>query len=194
MTTKVNMNGQARKSLAEQIDRLDSMLDGLADGLNDAIAAAVKDAVGMAVQQAVQAVMREMLTSPELLARLGAAVPAAAPGQENAPKAKASWKRRWLGVYKTLAGRLNAGRSWCGRRLEGVRRSAYGVWGQVQVLARFRNQVVVAAGVGLTVGATAYMAGPWLSAAAGGIGGFAASLAVQLGLALRRLLAAVPAQ
>jgi hypothetical protein len=28
-------NGQVRKSLASQIDRLDTMLDGLADGLND---------------------------------------------------------------------------------------------------------------------------------------------------------------
>jgi hypothetical protein len=194
MTTKVNMNGQARKSLAEQIDRLDAMLDGLADGLNDAVAAAVKDAVGMAVQQAVQAVMREMLTSPELLARLGAAVPAAAPAEEKTPKAKASWKRRWFGVCKTLAVGLSAGRIWCGRLLEGVRTRACGVWGQIQVLARFRNQLLVAAGIGMTVGAAAYLAGPWLSAAAGGIGGFAASLAVQLGLSLRRLLAAIPVQ
>jgi hypothetical protein len=194
MTTKVNMNGQARKSLAEQIDRLDAMLDGLADGLNDAVAAAVKDAVGIAVQQAVQAVMREMLSSPELLARLGAAVPAAAPAQKKTPKAKASWKHRWLGVCKTLAVGLSAGRLWCGRRLEGVRTRAYGVWGQIQVLGRFRNQLLVAAGIGMTVGAATYMAGPWLSAAAGGIGGFAASLAVQLGLSLRRLLAAIPVQ
>jgi hypothetical protein len=28
-------NGQVRKSLASQIDRLDAMLDGLADGLSD---------------------------------------------------------------------------------------------------------------------------------------------------------------
>jgi hypothetical protein len=33
MTTMTN--GQVRKSLASQIDRLDVMLDGLADGLND---------------------------------------------------------------------------------------------------------------------------------------------------------------
>src|SRR5450631_1160376 len=104
MTMKATMNGQARKSLAEQIDRLDAMLDGLADGLNDAIAAAVKDAVGIAVQQAVQVVMREMLNSPELLTRLGAAVPVAAPAQENALKPKGSWKQRWFGVCKTLAG------------------------------------------------------------------------------------------
>jgi hypothetical protein len=194
MTTKVNMNGQARKSLAEQIDRLDSMLDGLADGLNDAIAAAVKDAVGIAVQQAVQVVMREMLNSPELLTRLGAAVPVAAPAQEKAPKAKVSWKRRWLGVCKTLAVRLNAVRLWCSRRLQGARSQASGLLQQARLLGRFRNQMLVAAGIGMTVGVMAYMAGPWLSAAAGGVGGFAASLAVQLGLSLRRLLAAVPAQ
>ena len=35
MTTKTITNGQARKSLAEQLDRLDTMLDGLSDGLND---------------------------------------------------------------------------------------------------------------------------------------------------------------
>ena len=29
MTTKLNTNGQARKSLSDQIDRLDMMLDGL---------------------------------------------------------------------------------------------------------------------------------------------------------------------
>jgi hypothetical protein len=194
MTMKATMNGQARKSLAEQIDRLDAMLDGLADGLNDAVAAAVKDAVGLAVQQAVQAVMRGMFTNPELLARLGAAVPAAAPAPEKTLKAKLSWRRRWLGVCKTLAVRLNAARIWCGRRLEGVRCQAFGVWRQVRTLGRFRNQLLVAGGIGVTVGAAAYLAGPWLSAAAGGVGGFAASLAVQLGLTLRRLLAAVPAQ
>ena len=138
--------------------------------------------------------MREMLTSPELLARLGTAVPAAAPAQEKTPKAKASWRRRWLGVCKTLAVRLNAARIWCGRRLESVRRQAFGVWRQVRRLGRFRNQLLVAAAIGVTVGAAAYLAGPWLSATAGGVGGFAASLAVQLGLTLRRLLAAVPAQ
>jgi hypothetical protein len=35
MTAKTNANAQVRKTLADQIDRLDAMLDGLADGLND---------------------------------------------------------------------------------------------------------------------------------------------------------------
>ena len=37
MTVTMQTNGQVRKSLAEQIDRLDGILDGLADGLNEAV-------------------------------------------------------------------------------------------------------------------------------------------------------------
>jgi hypothetical protein len=33
--TTTTTNGRTRKSLAEQIDRLDAILDGLADALND---------------------------------------------------------------------------------------------------------------------------------------------------------------
>ena len=55
-------NGRQRKSLAEQIDRLDSVLDGLADGFNEAVATAVKETV--------HAVLSEVLSNPELLARL----------------------------------------------------------------------------------------------------------------------------
>jgi hypothetical protein len=40
MTTVVNGKAE-RKSLAQQIDRLDLILDGLADGLNEAVADAV---------------------------------------------------------------------------------------------------------------------------------------------------------
>ena len=50
-------NGRQRKSLAEQIDRLDSVLDGLADGLNEAVATAVKETV--------HAVLSEVLSNPE---------------------------------------------------------------------------------------------------------------------------------
>ena len=55
-------NGRQRKSLADQIERLDSILDGLSDGLNEAVATAVREAV--------RAVLAEVLTNPELLARL----------------------------------------------------------------------------------------------------------------------------
>src|SRR4051812_27446781 len=64
MSTKTSSNGQVRKSLGEQIDRLDRILDGLAEGLNEAVAAAVQEAVGVAVKEAVQAVVAEVLTNP----------------------------------------------------------------------------------------------------------------------------------
>jgi hypothetical protein len=74
MTTTTN--GQARKTLASQLDRLDSILDGLSDALNEAVATAVEGAVGRAVKQAVgeavketlQAVIAEALTNADLIA------------------------------------------------------------------------------------------------------------------------------
>jgi hypothetical protein len=68
-TITTNPNGRTRKSLAEQIDRLDAILDGLSDALTEAVAAAVSQAAGRAVQEAVQAVLAEALTSPALRER-----------------------------------------------------------------------------------------------------------------------------
>jgi hypothetical protein len=80
MTKTMEMNGPTRKTLASQIDRLDSILDGLSEGLTDAVASAVREAVGLAVQEAVQAVLAELLTNPVLREQLQR--PAAA---ESAP-------------------------------------------------------------------------------------------------------------
>src|SRR5436190_10447897 len=68
--TPTNTNNRERKSLAEQIDRLDGILDGLANGLNEAVATAVKDAVTLAVRQALQAVVTEVMSNPDLLGLL----------------------------------------------------------------------------------------------------------------------------
>src|SRR5258706_10089980 len=73
MTTAM-MNGAARsgpaqrKSLAQQLDRMDQLLDGLSDGIQAAVVDAVKDAVG----QAVQVALREVFTHPGVTARLAA--------------------------------------------------------------------------------------------------------------------------
>src|SRR5580693_4214125 len=73
-------NVTPRKSLNQQLDRLDQILDGLSDGLQAAVVDAVKDAVGVAVQVA----LREVLTHPELVARL-APVAVASPVAPVAP-------------------------------------------------------------------------------------------------------------
>ena len=67
-TTNGTSNARiARKSLADQIDRLDGILDGLAEALNESVADAVRDVIGMAVREAVSAAVTEVLSSPQLL-------------------------------------------------------------------------------------------------------------------------------
>ena len=89
-----NMNGQ-RKTLATQLDRLDSILDGLAEALNEAVADAVRQSVAAAVGEAVQAAVKEVLTHPELL-RAAAAQAAPAPAPVAEPATKPSPLRRLL--------------------------------------------------------------------------------------------------
>jgi hypothetical protein len=51
-----------------------------------------------------------------------------------------------------------------------------------------KTQLLLALGVGLAAGSAAYFAGPWLAVAASGLGGFAATAAVQGWLWLRRVV------
>src|SRR5437764_10858697 len=113
MTTTMqtnSSNGQVRKTLATQLDRLDAILDSLSDGLNQAVATAVEQAVESAVREGVRHGVRgalsEILTNPEVLAVLRAALapeapanPLPAPPPERSPS-------------PSLWGRLKAG---CGR-------------------------------------------------------------------------------
>jgi hypothetical protein len=87
-TTQIPTNGQMRKTLASQLDRMDQMLDGLSEGLNEAVAAAVQAAVGQAVRAAVQEALREVLANPELRRRLtnGGEAVAPPPAPPTPPK------------------------------------------------------------------------------------------------------------
>ena len=130
MIKTTNIDGPTRKTLASQLDRLDSILDGLSEGLNDAVASAVREAVGLAVHEAVQAV----LTNPLLREQLqgpAAAEPAPPDGPANkegggesrlaalcsrvrnklrsACRAGAGWLR-WAGQAASLAWRLAGAR------------------------------------------------------------------------------------
>jgi hypothetical protein len=75
MTKTMEMNGPTRKTLASQLDRLESILDGLSEGLDQAVAQAVREAVGLDVHEAVQAVLAELLTNPALREQLQKAAP-----------------------------------------------------------------------------------------------------------------------
>jgi hypothetical protein len=192
MSMTTTMNGPVRKSLAQQIDRLDQMLTGLGEALNESITAAVKDAVGLAVKEAVQAVLTELLSSPAIqeVLRAGTAMPAADPAVAPATR-------------PTLTERLARGQRWVSARLMGmaqavvsivgkVRRATWAVWQKTAVVRRYRWQLAAALAVGAALAAATYHAGPSLAAAANGVAGFALAVLAQAGLALRRLFATAP--
>jgi hypothetical protein len=163
MTTTTNTSGRSRKSLAEQIDRL----DGILDGLSEALQGAVRDAVGGAVRETLQAVLAEVLTNPALLAVLREPTepptpPAPGPSQPQAEKLQG--ERRpgcWQRARTWLCGVARGVRRLCTRYL------------------RWLRPALAAGGVGLLTGAVVYVAGPWLSAAATWVGGVLAALVPQ---------------
>ena len=89
----MTLDNGVRKTLASQIDRLDSILDGLAENLNEAVADSVKGAVTVAVQEAVHAALVEILSNAEVRRRLAANVQVTAMAR-LAEKARSCWN--WL--------------------------------------------------------------------------------------------------
>ena len=186
-TTKVNADGQERKTLSSQLDRLDQILDTLGEGLNEAVAQAVQQAVELAVRegvhQGVRSALAEVLSSPEVLAVLRAAAPAAdaqpAPAVPPRPGRLWGWARAGLRkAHSTL-----------GAALGRARRVASAAWSGVRLLRPVWGQLLVALGVGAAVGAGAYFAGPYVAAAAGRLAGVLSTLAVRAGYASRWLTA-----
>jgi hypothetical protein len=182
----------ARKSLADQIDRLDQILDGLAEGINETVTSIVHGAV----KDAVQAAVTEVLTNAELqkCLRSGLAI-------DNEPDRPAvpSFGQKikdWVGwIRKAAKGVLIAGlakviwvcskvgtalkKCWtwatgstvnaCQQVVKAVRRG----WARMVLLAslvkQFRRPVLLSVAVGVVVGLGCYFAGPGVAAAVSGL-------------------------
>jgi hypothetical protein len=100
-TPRTTSNGQPRKTLASQLDRL----DGILDGLDAALAGAVQEAVEQAVKQAVQAVLTEVLTNRQLQEQLQQAAQLAPPPKETHGKPNMLnrlWQATTEGVRRTV--------------------------------------------------------------------------------------------
>jgi hypothetical protein len=180
METTTTTNGKLRKSLAEQIDRLDSILDGLADALNESVAAAVKEAAGVAVREAVQAVLSELLAHPAVTQLLNAPAADPAPPAADGPRGPG------------LGGRLAAGaKAGCVGLWARTRRGWGAVLPRLSLLHQHRRQLLVAAGVGLVAGFMAYVAGPVLAAGLAAAASFTAAVALRAGRWLQAALTAV---
>jgi hypothetical protein len=176
------MNGKTRKTLAEQIDKMDSILDGLSENLNEAVA----DATYAAVQEAVQRALVEVLTSPDILALLGGLAPPRQPSPLPVSPPAAEGEDRpglqdRLGAAHAWAGRqARAAGAACARGLAGLRAGLLGLW-------RLRTRLLATVAVGTAIGLGAYLAGPWLSALAGGALGFVTGVCNQARSWLQRL-------
>jgi hypothetical protein len=188
MTVTLN-NGaqQQRKTLASQLDRLDTILDALSDGLNQAVAHTVEQAVGSAVRDTVQGVLAELLTNPAVLARLREALvptaPVAQPAPEPAPPVTVRDRARSAArsVRTTCGSFLSKVQGWCGMLADKAKACC-------RLVRPHTKPLLLAAGVGVALGVTAYLAGPWFAACAGWLAGFTTTLGVQAAVAFRRLL------
>jgi hypothetical protein len=197
----------ARKSLADQIDRLDGILDGLAEALNESVADAVKGVIAQAVRSAVEAAVKEVLASPDLLrAALEKHAPPSAnpmpPAQESKPptikenvarignrlceKAKQA-----AGLARKKLGEVGAAACNVGRQARAVATTIPGILGAVARKAwDFRKPCAVAVGVGVVCGAICYLGGQLFSSVANGASGAAITLSA-LTLPLKRLFRGV---
>jgi len=182
-----NQNGQQRKTLAAQIDRLDSMLDNLAEGINGTVVDAVKEAIEQAVREAVHTAVKEVLTNPVLQQRLRSEPvrePAAPRGgvvhgvrracRWLANLAKGAYRGtcaavRWSGrTTKEVARKSVLAVQDCGRRVcRRVQALARGIWlrsfGFYRLSRRVCAVAVVALGVAMVLATVAITVGPFLA-------------------------------
>ena len=188
-------NGRVRKSLAEQIDRLDRTLDGLSEGLNEAVATAVREAV--------QGVLAELLADAGLRAQIQATLRPSAPAVAPATAAPAPWRvragcrRLWNGVREriqavrqALRGIAVSSHNACRRQCDRMTGACTAAWQRLGTLAvtgwyglQVARDALVALATALAVAGlvslAAWYAGPTLAAAASGVSAFVTTLAVR---------------
>jgi hypothetical protein len=151
-TTKTNTNGQPRRQLADQIDRLettlermDGVLDAMSNGLNEAVQTAVETAVAIAVRQAIENVMTELIAHPavqEMLKQKTAPHPPENKAGGDGPSGLAkAWNWVTTRVQEAAKACTNAARIACTTITQAVRR------------APALTTAVLAAGAGVAISA-----------------------------------------
>jgi hypothetical protein len=139
-TLRASSNGQPRKTLASQLDRL----DGILDGLDAALAGAVQEAVGLAVKEAVQAVLTEVLTNRPLQEQLRPAASTDSAAAESRQQRPSLPQRLGQAAAKGLRWTVQTVRQ-AGRRVGLVLLAAAGLTAGVAYAARRRLASATAA-------------------------------------------------
>jgi hypothetical protein len=204
MSTTLNAG---RKTLASQLDRLDTIIDGLAENLHEAVAMAaanvVKETLTVVVQEAVHSALVEILANAEVQKRLAVNVRPPVPLIVRlAAKVRSCWswlkstvKGAWSKV-KTVANSLAMAASTKAKQAgKQIRQRAKTCWMWTVAIAalakRFRLQLGVAVGVGMLVGAVCYVGGREIASFGCGLAGFIGSLTTDAVDRVRRMYGSV---
>ena len=206
MSASLSRNGQPRKQLADQLDRLDEILDCLGDGLTGAVVDAMKAGTAIAVKEA----LIEVLTNPELLAAIRTTLPNVEPMADPAStsvgpsfwvrlKAKLSSarqatvafigraKQRIASAVKTVQTvALLSGLTILGRASELKNRMNAFVT-QSRVVRYGKRITLLAVGIGTATGVMSLLAPHAFAALASGATAAVTVVGVQLGFRARKL-------
>jgi hypothetical protein len=204
MKMSTNTLNAGRKTLASQLDRLDTIIDGLADSLHEVVAIAtanvVKETLTVVVQQAIHSALVEVLTNAELQKRLNVSVQPPVPLMVRlAAKAHSCWS--WLkstmkGACSKVKQMVSSLSTVAAAKVEQARQQvvqrAKTCWMWTVALAaltkRFRLQLLVAVGVGVLVSVVCYAGGREIASLGCGLAGFIGSLATDAVDRVRRRL------
>ena len=197
------LNGHARKTLAQQLDRMDTMLDGLSEGLNEAVAtaatASMREVVCLAVQQAVRTTLTEILSNAEVQNRLA---PRSAPFAGGVLTLVAGgWtklvslaKQAWNSLKGTTTPAIEAASATakdiaCGTSQtvatigQQIAKTARRGWMLATVLAtlakQYRVHLAASLAVGAVIGLACWLGGREVASVGCGLSGFAGSLATR---------------
>jgi len=183
--TLLNHAGTQRKSLNDQINRLDNILDGLADALNESVAAAVKTAVAEVMTTAIETAVKEALATQAARTPVAVVTP---------PTRTIRDVLRELGsairAAVTSAGTYLS-HSWT-RCVAAVKARTMQVWAATKTVARtcveYYQVATTAVAVGGIAATASYWGGPEIAAAVAGIG---AAVLTAAGIAAWPLIKAV---
>jgi len=187
------MNGKPRKQLAEQLDRLDTIIDALADVLPQA----VSDACREGARAAVKDVLLEVLSNPELRALIAPpailtplpAVRDTSPAPSPKPAAPSLWARLKAKVKPAkdaVIGAVVNIKNAVVDRCRAVRDAVADVGSAAGEAVPVRRIAGIASAVGIAVGVACVFVPDTLAAAIGGLGAASTAAAVQVGCWLRR--------
>jgi len=191
MSATSTINGKPRKQLADQLDRLDSIIDALAEGLPGAVADACREGARQAVKDAII----EIVTNPELrvlLAPVPVATPTVSPAPEPTPITPPRpnlWSRLNTKVKTTkasiLGAAVNVKNSVVGRG-QAIRDAMTAIGQAAGEAVPLKHISLVALGAGVVVGAVCLLVPQSVSALVGGVGAAVTTASLQLGGWLKR--------